>query len=193
MLDNINKIDNNVEQGLETAARDPFNFPVPGHSLTDEPDKWSWDKPPRMTDPDKVVDFVIDRVESQANVKENFLRMMASGITVEEIVNTVGLGGFTAGEFSPDTAEVIKPALAVYFVGLAVENKIPVVMFTKRNTEEDGKMMSKEATLQVMEERNPQEYKRIVRGFEENQNNKQQQIEQSPVEEEKGFIDMESK
>ncbi len=54
-------------------------------------------------------------------------------------------------------------------------------------------MMSKEATLQVMEERNPQEYRRIVRGFEENQNNKQQQIEQSPVEEEKGFIDMESK
>ena len=186
MRNNINKLDNTVKQGVQRATVDPFNFPVPGHSLTDAPDKWDWDRPPRMTDPDKVVDFVIDKVESNANTKENFLRMMASGITVEEIVNTVGLAGFSHGEFTPDVAEVIKPALSVYFVGLAIENKVPVVMFTNRNTEEDGKMMSKETTLKVMEERNPKEYQRLVSVL--NQKDNTEEVDKEPLAE--GFINM---
>ena len=184
MRNEINKLDNNVKQGAQQARVDPFNFPVPGHSLTDAPDKWDWDRPPRMTDPDKVVDFVIDKVESSANTKENFLRMMASGITVEEIVNTVGLAGFSHGEFTPDVAEIIKPALSVYFVGLAIENKVPVVMFTNKNTEEDGKMMSKEATLKVMEERNPAEYDRLMTALSEKSNVKEVN-EEPPME---GFM-----
>jgi hypothetical protein len=60
-----------------------------------------------MSDPDKVVDFVIDKIDNNANTKEHFLRLMAGGTTVEEIVNTVALGGFTAGEFNPDVAEII--------------------------------------------------------------------------------------
>jgi len=186
MRNEINKLDNNVKQGAQQARVDPFNFPVPGHSLTDAPDKWDWDRPPRMTDPDKVVDFVIDKVESSANTKENFLRMMASGITVEEIVNTVGLAGFSHGEFTPDVAEIIKPALSVYFVGLAIENKVPVVMFTDRNTEEDGKLMSKEATLKVMEERNPKEYDRLMTALSE-KNNVKEVNEEPPME---GFMNM---
>ena len=35
MKDNINDINVNFEQGVETARQDPFNFPVPCHSLTD--------------------------------------------------------------------------------------------------------------------------------------------------------------
>ena len=40
MRNEINKLDNNVKQGAQQARVDPFNFPVPGHSLTDAPDKW---------------------------------------------------------------------------------------------------------------------------------------------------------
>ena len=156
MRNEINKLDNNVKQGAQQARVDPFNFPVPGHSLTDAP------------------------------AKENFLRMMASGITVEEIVNTVGLAGFSHGEFTPDVAEIIKPALSVYFVGLAIENKVPVVMFTDKNTEEDGKMMSKEATLKVMEERNPVEYDRLMTALSEKSNVKEVN-EEPPME---GFMNM---
>ena len=191
MKNDINKIDNNVLRGAETAAQDPFNFPVPGHSLTDSPDKWSWDKPPRMTDPSNVVDFVIDKVESQGEVKEHFLRLMGSGITVEEIVNTIGLGGFTAGEFTPDVAEIIKPPLAVYFIGLAIENKVPVVAFSKKELEEDGKMISRRQTLDIMEERNPQEYYRLMSALD----NKKEDLNMQKPEDEQpaGFINMESK
>ena len=188
MLNNINKIDNNAEQGAQTAARDPFNFPVPVHSLTDEQDKWPWDKPPRMTNPDKVVDFVVDKVEGNGETKEHFLRLMSSGVTVEEIVNTISLGGFTAGEFTPDVGEVIKPALAVYFVGLAVENKVPVVMFAKSETKEDGKMISRQDTMHVMKERNPEEFERVVQGLQAIREKDNNQVEQE--EQPQGFINM---
>ena len=105
MKDNINDINVNFEQGVETARQDPFNFPVPGHALTDEPNQWNWDKPPRVTDPEQAITEVINKVESKPPVKEHFLRLMAGGVTVEEIVNTIGLGGFVEGEWTPDTAE----------------------------------------------------------------------------------------
>ena len=34
----------NIKQG-SVKETDDFNFPIPGHSLTDEPKKWMWDKP----------------------------------------------------------------------------------------------------------------------------------------------------
>lgn len=159
MKENINDPNNNLIQGADTAKEDSFNFPVPGHSLTHAPDQWPWDKQPRMTDPERVVDFVIDKIDNNADTKEHFLRLMAGGTTVEEIVNTVALGGFTAGEFTPDVAEIIKPPLAVYFIGLAIENKVPVIAFNKEAIEEENVMVSKRNTFDLMKERNPEEFK----------------------------------
>ena len=34
MENNINDPKSNFKQGVETASQDPFNLPVPGHSLT---------------------------------------------------------------------------------------------------------------------------------------------------------------
>ena len=59
-------------------------------------------------------------------------------------------------------------------------------MFTNKNTEEDGKMMSKEATLKVMEERNPAEYDRLMTALSEKSNVKEVN-EEPPME---GFMNM---
>ena len=63
MENNINDPKSNFKQGVETASQDPFNFPVPGHSLTDSPEQWAWDKPPRVTDPEEAIQTVIEKVE----------------------------------------------------------------------------------------------------------------------------------
>ena len=111
---------------------------------------------------------------------------MYIGVSIETLVGGIALKSFSEGSFSPDVAEIIKPALSVYFVGLAIENKVPVVMFTNKNTEEDGKMMSKEATLKVMEERNPAEYDRLMTALSEKSNVKEVN-EEPPME---GFMNM---
>jgi len=190
MKENINDPNNNLVQGADTAKEDSFNFPVPGHSLTDAPDQWAWDKQPRMTDPERVVDFVIDKVDNNADTKEHFLRLMAGGTTVEEIVNTVALGGFTAGEFSPDVAEVIKPPLAVYFIGLAIENKVPVMAFNKEAIKEENVMMSKRNTFDMMKERNPEEFEKIKSAMMSRENKPPMESPEQDTEQGQGFINM---
>ena len=190
MKENINDPNNNLVQGADTAKEDSFNFPVPGHSLTDAPDQWAWDKQPRMTDPERVVDFVIDKIDNNADTKEHFLRLMAGGTTVEEIVNTVALGGFTAGEFSPDVAEVIKPPLAVYFIGLAIENKVPVVAFNKEAIKEENVMMSKRNTFDMMKERNPEEFEKIKSAMMSGESRPPMESPEQDTEQGQGFINM---
>ena len=183
MENNINSPTSNFIQGEKTARKDPFNFPVPGHSLTDAPESQVWDKPPRITDPEEAIEMVIDKVENP-ETKEHFLRMMAGGTSVEEIINAIGLGGFTEGEWSPDVAELVKPALAVYFIGLAIKNKIPVIAFSQEEIKEENQMVSKGDTLKMMKERNPQEFSKLKKAM-----LSKQQVQEQPVEEQ-GFIDM---
>ena len=107
---------------------------------------------------------------------------------VEEIINTIGLGGFTEGEWSPDVAELIKPALAVYFIGLAIKNKVPVIAFSEKEIQEESRMISKSDTLKMMKEKNPQEFKTVKASMmAKNKESMQPQVE----EQEQGFIDME--
>ena len=188
MENNINNPEINLEQGAKTARKDKFNFPVPGHSMTDTPKKWAWDNPPNITNPDDAVEMVINKVENNSDTKEHFLRMMAGGVSVEEIINTIGLGGFTEGEWSPDVAELIKPALAVYFIGLAIKNKVPVIAFSEKEIQEESRMISKSDTLKLMKEKNPQEFKTVKASMmAKNKESMQPQVE----EQEQGFIDME--
>jgi hypothetical protein len=156
--------------------------------MTDTPKKWAWDNPPNITNPDDAVEMVINKVEDNPDTKEHFLRMMAGGVTVEEIINTIGLGGFTEGEWSPDVAELIKPALAVYFIGLAIKNKVPVIAFSEKEIQEENRMISKSNTLKMMKEKNPKEFENVKASLVA----KNKASMQPPVEEqEQGFIDME--
>jgi len=109
---------------------------------------------------------------------------MAGGVSVEEIVNTIGLGGFTEGEWSPDVAEIIKPPLAVYFIALAIKNKVPVIAFSKEELKEESSMVSKGDTFKLMKERNPKEFEKVKRTVMASRGTPQ---EEQPS---RGFIDM---
>lgn len=153
----------NLEYGKSKKV-DSFNFPIPGHSLTDEPGKWPWDKTPDISDPDSAVEFVTERIENNKSTKENMIRLLASGVSVETLINTVALGGFQNGTFNPDVAELIKPPLAVYFIDLAIRNSVPVKVFEGTPTELDEKdVISHEDAFTIMREKNPREYNKFKR------------------------------
>ena len=135
---------------------DKFNRPPPGHSLTGPQGKWSWEKPPRFADPEEAIDFVIDQMETPA-VKNDMLSLMFAGISIEEIVDTVGLGGFSTGHFNPDVAELIKAPIAVYLAGLAVENDIQPKMFnTKDGMPREDSNVDEAQMMNIMQDRSPE-------------------------------------
>ena len=73
-----------------------FNRPVPGHSLTDTPKSKPYENPAMFSDPDDAVDFIVDKINQPAN-SARFQKLMFAGMSVEEITNTIALGGFTGG------------------------------------------------------------------------------------------------
>ena len=134
-------------------AMDAFDHPVPGQSLTEEPGSRPFEKPAQITDVDDAVMYVIDKIESSNGGKEELQKHMMGGMPVESIVNTIAFAGFTDGQWSPDIAELIKLPLSSYFIMMAQEDNIPIIMFNNDTSQEGG--MSDETLIAHMEEGNP--------------------------------------
>ena len=137
-------------------ALDRFNRPPPGHSLTGPQGKWAWEKPPRFADPEEAIDFIIDQIETPT-VQNDMLSLMVAGVSIEEIVDSVGIGGFATGHFNPDVAELIKAPIAMYLAGLAVENDIQPKMFnTNDGMPREDANVDEAQVMNIMQDRSPE-------------------------------------
>jgi len=95
-------------------AKRPFDGPVPGQSLTDEPGSRTWEGTPDITDPDEAVLYVVDKFESSKKTQSAYSKLMLAGLPIESIVNTISFGGFMEGKWTVDVAEIIKPPLTAF-------------------------------------------------------------------------------
>lgn len=141
---------------------DPMSRAPAGYSLTQPKGKWAWDNPARFTDPEEALDHVLEKIENP-KVEQRYLKLMLAGVTVEEIVKSLAIGGFISGTFSVDVAELIKGPLAIHFMGLAAENRIPIRVVSTAdgmpNTEND---LDDETILNIMRQKNPEVYRQII-------------------------------
>lgn len=153
---------NKFRESLGTKTIDPFNRAVPGFSLTQEPGRWAWEKPPKFTKPGDAVDSVIDRLE-EPETREEVAGLMLAGVSVEEIVNIFSVHGVDRGAFNPDVAEIIKGPLSMYLLGMADEFQIPVKLVGNEKAFRDRKAgLSDSSLLELMRKRNPEVYDAIM-------------------------------
>lgn len=128
-----------------------------GHSLTNEPGRWPWDRPAEYPNPDDAIDFIVGQLERPAS-QDGVLKMMLAGISVQEIVAQIAFKGFMEGAYTPDVAELIKPAIALYLIGIADENSIEPTIFIDENTP-DEEDVSDDTFFKILEQRNPTMYR----------------------------------
>lgn len=141
-----------------------FNQPPPGHSLTDTPGKWAWERPPEFTGPSEAMDALLDSIQ-KPEVEESMIQLMASGVSIEEICNTMTKLGFMEGKFTADVAEIIKPNLGVYLMGLAVEagiDNVTKVVSTMDGIPRTNYGMDDMQLLKIMKDRNPDLHRQIT-------------------------------
>ncbi|MHC4706879.1 MAG: hypothetical protein ACYS8I_07320 [Planctomycetota bacterium] len=131
----------------------------PGNSLTDPPGKWPWEQPPRFVDPDDVIDYTIDTI-SNGPARDDMLKLMMAGITVEELVNQITFKGFVAGAFTPDVAELVKPALGIFLVDMALEQGFEPIMFVDQ--EADQGEVTDEVFFTVLKNKNPRMFSLMI-------------------------------
>lgn len=131
----------------------------PGNSLTDTPGKWPWERPARFSNPDDVIDYTIDSI-SNGPVRDDMIKMMMAGITVEELVEQIAFKGFMAGAFTPDVAELIKPAVGIFLADMAIQEGFEPQMFVDEGPIEGN--VSDEAFFKIMKEKNPELFRTML-------------------------------
>tara|TARA_E500000318_G_scaffold607_5_gene846 strand:- start:3772 stop:4281 length:510 start_codon:yes stop_codon:yes gene_type:complete len=106
-----------------------FDAPVPGQSLTDTPQNYPWEHPPRHTNINEAAESMFERL-TEEDTAMNMLAMLKSGVPVEAIVRTLIFAGFTEGKFNPDLGLLLAPILMAMIIGIAKKANLKEIVVT---------------------------------------------------------------
>ena len=99
------------KDNLTEVEYSPFDTPIPGQSLTDEPGNYPWEHPPQYSDVDEVLDRMNDTL-AKPTVATQLIAMLDAGVPVEAVVRVITFGGFMEGKFNPDVGfTIIEPLM----------------------------------------------------------------------------------
>ena len=141
-------------KGLENL--DQFAAAPPGIGMVNEQGGYPWERPSKNSNPEEAANITIEKIDNNPQVKEEMLNLMSVGSPVETIVNTITFMGFVNGEWTPDTAELIKPALMIYFIGAALENNIEATVYNVPQDEQEK--TSDDDLVRIMKDFRPDEF-----------------------------------
>ena len=102
----------------EEPTINPFDAPIPGQSLTDEPRNYPWEHPPKYTDFMEASTFVWDRLHTAPNTNR-VLALINNGVPIESLVRVTIFSGFVNGLWNPDLALMLAPTVTQMYVSLA--------------------------------------------------------------------------
>ncbi len=102
-------------------ATSPFDRPIPGQSLTDEPKNNPWENPAEMSDMTEITKFYINKLANQ-DVIDDLAVMMQTGIPLKPIVETITTTGVMRGMHTVDAGMLVGPVIH-QFLKQAVESQ----------------------------------------------------------------------
>ena len=100
---------------------DPFNKPVPGQSLTNDPDNpYPWESPPEFVNVNTAIDSIVMNILSDEEKLANIIEVLASGeIPIAGIAQIILEDGFRKGKYNPDLMLLLAEPLMVVLMALA--------------------------------------------------------------------------
>ena len=84
--------------------------PIPGQSLTDEPNNWPWENPPEMADPEEATKYYINRLAND-EVMDDLAVALDGGTPLTPLVKTLITSGTMNGLHSVDVGLIISPVI----------------------------------------------------------------------------------
>jgi len=118
----------------EEPTINPFNAPIPGQGLTDEPGNYPWEHPPQFPEIEDAADFIYERLSNPKQLKR-LLTMMRIGVPIEALVKVITFSGFLEGKFTVDVARLLEPIVAMQIMSKAQVAKVPAKI-TLEDTED---------------------------------------------------------
>ena len=102
----------------------PFDAPIPGQSLTDEPGNYPWEHPPQRPTVEEALDEIYESLMQEDNMKRMFT-LLRMGIPVEALVKVITFSGFLEGKYTVDVAKLLEPMVSMIITGEAALAEIP--------------------------------------------------------------------
>tara|TARA_B100000287_G_scaffold214602_1_gene202521 strand:- start:7462 stop:8013 length:552 start_codon:yes stop_codon:yes gene_type:complete len=134
-------------------AKDPFAAVPAGYSLTIDNERWPWGQPPQKVDPSEVLEDAIDSLNTR-RTKQEMMKLLIVGASVESLVEGYILQGFHEGRFNPDVGLLIKGPLAMYIANMAEEEGVPYRFFENDDALTEGEM-DDDTFFNMMRDNNP--------------------------------------
>jgi len=84
--------------------------PIPGQSLTDEPQNFAWERPPEIVDPNDAIRFHMERL-SEKPVAESVMFLMELGYPVDVLTRSILTASVAEGVHSIDVSLIASPVI----------------------------------------------------------------------------------
>ena len=128
--------------------------PIPGQSLTNDPDqRYPWESPPEYTDYKQALNFIAD----QLLYKEVYVPMMkgiGAGVPITDITLQMLQAGFEQGKWNPDLLMMLIEPTVYTLMALAEKANI---QYRINGDEEEDMDEDDEKDIQMMKQKNLQE------------------------------------
>ena len=100
---------------------DTFSKPVPGQSLTNDPDNpYPWESPPEFVNVNTAIDSIVMNMLGDEEKLANIIEVLASGeIPIAGIAQIILEDGFRKGKYNPDLMLLLAEPLMVILMALA--------------------------------------------------------------------------
>ena len=128
--------------------------PIPGQSLTNDPDqRYPWESPPEYTDYKQALNFIADQLLD----KEVYVPMMkgiGAGVPITDITLQMLQAGFEQGKWNPDLLMMLIEPTVYTLMALAEKANI---QYRINGDEEEDMDDDDEKDIQMMKQKNLQE------------------------------------
>ena len=94
--------------------------PIPGQSLTDEPNNYPWENPPEISDPQEAIEMHLSKF-NDPKVLDNMLDLLDMGFPVRALAESILTTSVSAGWHSIDVSLVIAPFMHEHIISIANE------------------------------------------------------------------------
>lgn len=103
---------------LVQAANQQMNFPIPGQSLTNDPNNPApFESAPEYVTIYEASKYLFAQITSEENYVD-FMHLLAEGMSLQTVVTTILFEGFTQGKWDSDLMMLLFEPLAYIFIAL---------------------------------------------------------------------------
>ena len=123
------ELDKTQPNQFEKEGMNPFNAPIPGESLTRDPEqRFPWEQSPQITDVDTAIKEIFITLTEKNSLVE-LLNILNNGQPVDEIAQVIAYRGMTVGKYNSDLMLLLLEPLMYLIIAIAEEYEIDPVIY----------------------------------------------------------------